>query len=146
MDTVHNVKKRDRDGGAAATRNHADAITIEEIRTLYQYSMEQCPQALVKRFLHGNVNSAEYELVQGHVMMRAFISTAFTLWTRNFETCQIKAGDITWNCFTEDEKREPHFRVFLRERKGHLNKSDSECSRESEDGFVCDALCSVSDQ
>lgn len=87
MDTIHNVKKRDRDAGDAATRNHAEAITIEEMKQIYDYSMEQCPQSMVERFLHGKVTPKEYALVCEHTQMRAFTSSAFTLWTRRDCSC-----------------------------------------------------------
>ncbi|KAF9024486.1 hypothetical protein BDZ89DRAFT_925293, partial [Hymenopellis radicata] len=133
MNTVHEIKNRDRKGGAAATRNHAEAITIEEMKRTMEWSFSICPELLVTRFLRADstLTMEERSNVIEHTFMRAFTSTGFTLWTRNFETCQLRRSDITWNRFRQDAYNTPYFTVFLENRKGWQNKSEYDCSRES---------------
>ncbi|KAF8875269.1 hypothetical protein CPB85DRAFT_1260091 [Mucidula mucida] len=133
MNTVHKIKNRDRKGGAAATRNHAEAITIEEMKQAMEWSFSVCSEVLITRFIRGDstLTVEERSNVIEHAFMRAFTSTSFTLWTRNFETCQLRRSDITWNLQRQDAYQTPYFTVFLENRKGWQNKSEYDCSRES---------------
>ncbi|KAF8999021.1 hypothetical protein BDZ89DRAFT_1250452 [Hymenopellis radicata] len=133
MNTVHEIKNRDRKGGAAATRNHAEAITIEEMKQAMEWSFSVCSEVLIIRFIRGDstLTGEERSNVIEHAFMRAFTSTSFTLWTRNFETCQLRRSDITWNLQRQDAYQTPYFTVFLENRKGWQNKSEYDCSRES---------------
>ena len=40
---VHSVKTREKSKGAGATRNHAEAMTLEELRQLMEWSTQECP-------------------------------------------------------------------------------------------------------
>jgi hypothetical protein len=74
------IKTRSRAKGAAATRQHADAMTIEDLRTMMQWSENECPSSKIEP---ENVKDVEQlQILTKHAMMRAFSSSAFTLWTR----------------------------------------------------------------
>lgn len=67
--------------GAAATRNHAEAIRIEELKKMMDWSEQQCgPEMLEKGFVVTDLEMLK--LIAKHGLMRAFMATGFTLWTR----------------------------------------------------------------
>jgi len=76
---LHAIKIRASIKGAAATRQHAEAISIEEIQTLMQWSEKTCPNELLEMPVP-NVETLMFRLE--HALMRAFVTSAFTLWTR----------------------------------------------------------------
>ncbi|KAJ7202670.1 hypothetical protein C8J57DRAFT_1622701 [Mycena rebaudengoi] len=113
------IKTKARVKGAAATRHHAEAMTIEEIQKIIQWSESQCPSAKLES--GKPANSKELLLMITHGMMRAFLSTGFVLFTRNFETCTIQERDLS------DGKGPapyylPFLGVFLDNRKGWQQK------------------------
>ncbi|KAJ7205193.1 hypothetical protein GGX14DRAFT_368123 [Mycena pura] len=119
------VKNKARLKGAAATRHHAEAATIEDMRQMMQWSENQCP---LKKLEQGAQSAADLLLMEKHVMMRAFLSTGFVLWTRhlindnrNFETCQIQFRDLS-DCKGPSPYCLPYLGVFLDNRKGWQQK------------------------
>ena len=76
---LHAIKIRASVKGAAATRQHAEAISIEEIQTLMQWSERTCPNELLEMPVP-DVETLMFRLE--HALMRAFVTSAFTLWTR----------------------------------------------------------------
>lgn len=67
--------------GAAATRNHAEAMKLEELKKLMEWSEQQCaPEMLEKGFKITDLETLK--LIAKHGLMRAFMATGFTLWTR----------------------------------------------------------------
>jgi hypothetical protein len=77
------IKTRSRAKGAAATRQHADAMTIEDLRTMMQWSENECPSSKIEPENGSLVKDVEQlQILTKHAMMRAFSSSAFTLWTR----------------------------------------------------------------
>jgi hypothetical protein len=74
------VKIRARAKGASATRNHAEAITIEEIQKLMNWSEMQCSNELLTTVPVETMEESKRHLEHG--LMRAFMASAFTLWTR----------------------------------------------------------------
>ncbi|TRM70318.1 hypothetical protein BD626DRAFT_563974 [Schizophyllum amplum] len=75
------IKNRDNAKGASATRNHAEAMTLEDLTVIMRRSEEQWPSYLVNDPDTVEDSGSMYELMK-HVMMRAFMSSAFTMWTR----------------------------------------------------------------
>lgn len=66
----------------AAMRAHAEAMTIEEIRQIMQWSEAQCPSEKLES--DATISDAEeLSLIVKHALMRAFMSTGYTLWTRS---------------------------------------------------------------
>lgn len=66
-------------GAAAAIRHHAEVLRLEELRKVMQWSELQYPSEMLavepKKI-------DELMLAVEHVMMRAFMTSGFTLWTR----------------------------------------------------------------
>jgi hypothetical protein len=77
---VQAVKTRERTKGASATRNHAEAMTIEEIKKLMNWSETQCSNELLTTVPIKTMEELKHRLEHG--LMRAFMASAFTLWTR----------------------------------------------------------------
>ena len=75
------VKTRSKKKGYSATRNHAEAMSIEELQKLMRWSEETCPDELLTMPLK-DIETLKFRLE--HALMRAFVSSAFTLWTRYF--------------------------------------------------------------
>lgn len=73
MKTIKN--KCGADGG---TRNHAEAITIEDMRTLMDWSQSKYPSETLDSLM----DTEELKSGKMHALMRAFMASGFTLWTR----------------------------------------------------------------
>ncbi|KAF8798245.1 hypothetical protein BYT27DRAFT_7264839 [Phlegmacium glaucopus] len=110
------VKTRAHTKGALATRNHAEAITIEEIRKLMNWSEKNCPNEKLNSTPVENME--ELKLCLEHGLMCAFMTSAFTLWTRCFELLSLQAGDIKNGCIGPAPYYIPHFKIHLENRKG----------------------------
>jgi hypothetical protein len=65
--------------GAAATRHHAEAMRIEELKKLMRWSESKCPFQTLERVVE---DLQELMLSVKHGLMRGFMTTGFTLWTR----------------------------------------------------------------
>ncbi|KAK6969257.1 hypothetical protein R3P38DRAFT_3337113 [Favolaschia claudopus] len=118
VDFVKCVKNKARVKGAAATRNHAEAPTIGDMRQFMDWSQSQCSHEMLDM---KPKDTKELLLMITHGMMRAFLSAGFVLWMRNFETCQIQERDLS------DGKGPapyylPYLGVFLDNRKGWQQK------------------------
>ncbi|KAK6991995.1 hypothetical protein R3P38DRAFT_2571614 [Favolaschia claudopus] len=119
VDFVKCIKNKARVKGAAATRNHAEATTIEDMRQFMDWSESQCSNEKLESLKFQD--NKQMLLMITHAMMRAFLSSGFVLWTRNFETCQIQERDLS------DGKGPapyylPYLGVFLDNRKGWQQK------------------------
>ena len=69
--------------GAAATWQHAKAMTIEDLQKIMWWSEKQCAHSLVDpKEVHTAQGVEELQFITKHGMMRVFSSSAFTLWTR----------------------------------------------------------------
>ncbi|KAF8142622.1 hypothetical protein K438DRAFT_2113257 [Mycena galopus ATCC 62051] len=108
------IKNKARVKGAAATRQHAEATTIQDMRAMMQCSLSECPNKKVENVPK---TADDLLLVIRHGQTRAFLSTGYTLWTRNFETCQIQMRDITEGTGPSPYNL-PILSVFLDNRKG----------------------------
>ncbi|KAH7903207.1 hypothetical protein BJ138DRAFT_1021002, partial [Hygrophoropsis aurantiaca] len=122
--TIEN--KHGADGGS---RNHAAAMTIEDMRMAMRWSNEQCPtdalEQLVTQIENGKaIDGAGVQVVGEHLLIRAYISSGFTLWTRNFELTKLQQKDIGWDCKGPAPYFIPHFSVNLTNRKGWQRKGE----------------------
>ncbi|KAJ7827711.1 hypothetical protein B0H13DRAFT_2373687 [Mycena leptocephala] len=113
------IKNKSGVKGAAATRNHAEAMSIEDMGKWGEWSESKWPRAKVDE-KPGIVSELQDKMK--HFMMRAFGSSGFTLWTRNFELCALQVGDLTMDLVGPAPHNLPHFEVFLDNRKGWQNK------------------------
>ncbi|KAF8688094.1 hypothetical protein AX14_003512 [Amanita brunnescens Koide BX004] len=113
------------DGGS---RKHALPMTIEDMTHLVRWSERVCPPVPISG--QGTTMEEQALTVTRHVFMRAFMTTAFTLWTRNFELCGLRAGHITGD-FMQPPHNLPYLRVSIVNRKGWLRKVNN---RSEDDG------------
>ena len=173
------IKNKNGVRGANTVRNHADAIRVEELARVIAWSEKECPVAdiedLVFTDLADNVCANESVRVMQmataqaspsvavikHVLMRAFMSTGFTLWTRcsqpfatrgnsgyspsaaphtirNFELCRLRGSDLTMGCVSKDLL--PYFKVTLVNWKGWQKSTEHDNDLQSESPAL---LCSV---
>ncbi|KAJ6579194.1 hypothetical protein DFH09DRAFT_913466 [Mycena vulgaris] len=120
------VKNKTGIKGAAATRDHAEAMSIEDMKTLVEWSESIWPRAKVDET---PPNSSQLQDKMKHYLMRAFGSSGFILWTRyvvlhhsNFELCALQVRDLTLDLVGPTPFNLPYFEVFLDNRKGWQNK------------------------
>jgi hypothetical protein len=79
---------KNNEGAEGGTRNHASAMRIEDMRKLMAWSYNQCPDEVVSRIYRHlqageALDIADVVLAQRHLMVRAFSTTGFTIWTRS---------------------------------------------------------------
>ncbi len=72
------LKNRSRENGAG-NQNHAEAMLIEDLRKMLDWSTLQCPSNWLEKEL-ADVDTLHF--VAKHVMMRAFAASGFVIWTR----------------------------------------------------------------
>ncbi|KAJ7500182.1 hypothetical protein B0H11DRAFT_2155556 [Mycena galericulata] len=113
------IKTKSNVKGAAATRHHAEAMTIQDMQKWMNWSESECP---VSKSDKVSTDGSERLVVIKHTMMRAFGSSGFILWTRNFELCALQMRDLTLDCVGPAPFNLPFFEVFLDARKGWQNK------------------------
>ena len=82
---IQSVKTREKSKGSGATRNHAEAMSLEELQHLMQWSTEECPDEWLgdnwRSEVQDSVEALKHRLLHG--FMRGFMSSGFTLWTRS---------------------------------------------------------------
>ena len=78
QDILHAIQNKGRAGGG---RDHAEAITIEDMRSMMQWS-ERCVSPEVDWAAADITDISTLLEVAKHLSHRAFMATAFTLWTR----------------------------------------------------------------
>ncbi|KAK0489204.1 hypothetical protein IW261DRAFT_1557697 [Armillaria novae-zelandiae] len=105
--------------GAAAIRHHADAMLVEDLIKIVKYSKAECSCEQLEKT---QVSAQELIQMIKHGLTRAFLTSGFTLWTRNFELCGLQARDIDWGLQGAAPYHVPYFRVHLDGRKGWQNK------------------------
>ncbi|KAF8623028.1 hypothetical protein AX15_006540 [Amanita polypyramis BW_CC] len=112
------VKAARAKSATSRVRNHALPMTIEDMTCIMKWSESLYPQ--VSLFWPARIVEEQTEVMK-HAFMCAFMTTGFTLWTRNFELCELKAGHIT-DDFTQSPHNLPYFLVDVKNRKGWLRK------------------------
>ncbi|KAF7799005.1 hypothetical protein EIP86_010235 [Pleurotus ostreatoroseus] len=113
---------------AGAPRDHAEAMKIEDLRKMMNWSLQECPQALVDTVLaqeaKGETCSVETRLfITKHLQIRGFYSSSFVLWTRNQELCQLQGQHYMLDCEGEEPYNMPYDRIRLAHRKGWTRKN-----------------------
>jgi len=82
---IQSVKTCEKSKGSGATRNHAEAMSLEELQHLMQWSMEECPDEWLgdnwRSEIQDSIKALKHRLQHG--FMRGFMSSGFTLWTRS---------------------------------------------------------------
>ncbi|KAG1720901.1 hypothetical protein EDB19DRAFT_1835760 [Suillus lakei] len=120
---------KNNEGAEGGSRNHALAMTIEDMQKLMAWSYSQCPDGIVshiRQSIEGRstLDVADVILAQQHLMVRAFSTTGITIWTWNFELTKIKRKDIVWNCQGRPPYGIPFNLVSLVNRKGWQQKGE----------------------
>lgn len=67
--------------GAAASRRHAEALTVEDLEQIMDWSNLQCPPEKLQHCKR-SPDKEENFLKLKHGLMRGFISIGWTLWSR----------------------------------------------------------------
>ncbi|EPQ55141.1 hypothetical protein GLOTRDRAFT_27428, partial [Gloeophyllum trabeum ATCC 11539] len=121
QDLWHSLRNRSRAAHGTRT-HHAEAIGIEDMRAIMAWSEIHFPAHL----LSCTITDAGF-LFQAivHFEMRAFLATAFTLWTRNNELCALKGKDFREGCVGPAPYYFPHDKVTLDQRKGWQSRPGS---------------------
>ncbi|KAJ7323349.1 hypothetical protein DFH08DRAFT_941575 [Mycena albidolilacea] len=91
---------------------------IKNKAPMMQWSGSECPN---EKLENAPKTQEELELMIKHGQTRAFLSSGYTLWTRNFETCQIQMHDIGDRTGPSPYYL-PFLHVFLDNRKGWQQK------------------------
>ncbi|KAG1805102.1 uncharacterized protein HD556DRAFT_1437265 [Suillus plorans] len=122
---------KNNEGTEGGMRNHASAMTIEDMQKLMSWSYDECSNELVSQIYQclqaGEVlDIADVVLAQRHLMVRAFSTTGFTIWTRNFELTKIRRRDIVWNCQGRPPYGIPFDLISLLNRKGWQRKGETD--------------------
>ncbi|KAL0564527.1 hypothetical protein V5O48_017518 [Marasmius crinis-equi] len=118
MTSIRNTVRSD-----STTRNHAEAMSYQDMEKWMAWSEKMVPDALAD---HPELLATREKLLEvgKHLMMRAFAASGFTLWTRNFELCQLRRRHLTLDCSTSVETGSlPFDRVNLKGRKGWMAKA-----------------------
>ncbi|KAG0700237.1 hypothetical protein DFH29DRAFT_876759 [Suillus ampliporus] len=142
---------KNNEGAEGGSRNHASAMTIEDMRKVMAWSYKQCPDELIS-LIYSQVRSElaldmdDVILAQKHLVIRMFATTGFTIWTqcihqcgsakinyighliphRNFELTKIRRKDIVWNCQGHPPYNIPYDLVSLLNRKGWQRKGETD--------------------
>ncbi|KAG1865934.1 hypothetical protein DFJ58DRAFT_863766 [Suillus subalutaceus] len=119
------------EGAEGGCRNHASAMTIEDMRKIMAWSYKQCPDELIS-LIYSQVQSGlpldmdEVISAQKHLVIRAFTTTGFMIWTQNFELTKIRCKDVVWNCQGLPPYNIPYDLVSLLNRKGWQRKGETD--------------------
>ncbi|KAG0703097.1 hypothetical protein DFH29DRAFT_998725 [Suillus ampliporus] len=128
---------KNNEGAEGGSRNHASAMTIEDMRKVMAWSYKQCPDELIS-LIYSRVRSElaldmdDVILAQKHLVIRTFATTGFTIWTchliprRNFELMKIRRKDIVWNCQGRPPYDIPYDLVSLLNCKGWQRKGETD--------------------
>ncbi|KAM6495111.1 hypothetical protein JOM56_009734 [Amanita muscaria] len=108
------IKNKNGIKGAHTVRNHAEAMTLTVLSRIVAWSEVEVPLPTV----------GDLANVILHFLMRAFMASGFTLWTRFFELCRLQGGDLEMNCVSDDCLL--YFKVTLVNRKGWQHDPDGD--------------------
>ena len=129
--------------GGKALRDHARATRIEDLTRMIDWSERIVPSTSLEKLDKKDIT---FEVIK-HTLMRAFLSSGFTLWTRyvgpripftnayqyqyptrrlrNSELCSLRMADLEMDCEGPPPYFFPYFRVQLLHRKGWQKRMDS---------------------
>ena len=76
---INVIKNKSGAKGAAAGRHHAEAMKIEELRAVMEWSEKRRAEMKVDTSLDDHDRA---KMLAKHLEMEAFLSSGYTLWTR----------------------------------------------------------------
>ncbi|KAG1733068.1 uncharacterized protein EDB91DRAFT_1084578 [Suillus paluster] len=120
---------KNNEGAEGGSRNHASAMTIEDMQKVMAWSYKQCPDKLIS-LIYSRVRT------QKHLVIRAFATTGFMIWTRNFELTKIRRKDIVWNCQGRLPYDIPYDLVSLLNCKGWQQKGETNSTLDGANSVV----------
>lgn len=83
QDTRHALVNKGRSEGAGS-RDHAEAMRVEDLRQAFERSMRECPEVRADEEI---TNLDDLLFVARHLLLRGSSSLAFVIWTRYDVTC-----------------------------------------------------------
>ncbi|KAF8521186.1 hypothetical protein BU17DRAFT_64953 [Hysterangium stoloniferum] len=114
MDTLHAASKKH---GEEGIRTHSGAMSLSYMEHIFEWSQSVFPISFPLRHAT-ELSLNERQMLHKHLGWHALSATAWTVWTRNFETVKLK-----WKHFTFGI---PHWKLSLVERKNWQNKLNNE--------------------
>ncbi|KAF7793056.1 hypothetical protein EIP86_004161 [Pleurotus ostreatoroseus] len=128
-DMMQTIKNRS--AAADDARDHAEAMTLDDLRKMMNWSLVQCPQELVDSVLaqavdpdrSSQLDVAQILFVSKHLQIRGFFSSAFVLWTRNLELCRLQGKHYTLDLEDDNAYRTRYDKIRLALRKGWTRKN-----------------------
>ncbi|KAJ7496322.1 hypothetical protein B0H11DRAFT_1715957 [Mycena galericulata] len=134
-DTMKAIKNKcGQDGG---DRTHSLAMTKEFMAKLFTWSDEVCPPST---YFNTTKTREELTLATKHLMFKAFSSTGWTIWTRNFELIKLKEKDLSFDLEDPQAFNTPYIELRLNNRKGwqrKINKAQKEADLRSGKYKIC---------
>ncbi|PBK88145.1 hypothetical protein ARMGADRAFT_1034115 [Armillaria gallica] len=103
-------------------------MRIKDLVKIIDYSKHKCSSEEVEK---STITAQELMQMIKHGFTRAFFTSGFTLWTRNFELCGLQARDIEWDLQGPVLYNVPYFRVHLDGCKGWQSKQGWDSPLES---------------
>ncbi|KAJ7435010.1 hypothetical protein B0H11DRAFT_1937995 [Mycena galericulata] len=128
-DTMRAIKNKC--GQDSGDRTHSLAMTKEYMEKMFAWSDTICPPAT---YFSAPQTREELTLRTKHLMFKAFSSTGWTIWSRNFELIKLQEKDLTFGLEDSQAFNTPYFELRLRDRKGwqkKINKARKEADLRS---------------
>ncbi|KAF8514730.1 hypothetical protein BU17DRAFT_52403, partial [Hysterangium stoloniferum] len=122
MDTIHAASKKH---GEEGIWTHSGAMSLSYMEHIFEWSERVFPVSFPLRHAT-ELSLNEWQMLHKYLGWHALSATAWTVWTRNFETVKLKWKHLTFGCVTEDEFRIPHWKLSLVERKNWQSKLNNE--------------------
>ncbi|KAF8510373.1 hypothetical protein BU17DRAFT_55462 [Hysterangium stoloniferum] len=117
---------------ALGERQHSAAMSKEYMDRIMAWSEQECPQEVLSSIIPSLNHFVEVRLkVTKHLLMRAFASSGWTLWTRNFELAKLRAKHYKQHMRTQDEYQWEYDECHLEQRKGWQHQMSREGDLES---------------
>ncbi|KAJ6496756.1 hypothetical protein DFH09DRAFT_1103549 [Mycena vulgaris] len=134
-DTMESIKNKcGKDDGE---RKHSLAMTKEYMEKTFAWSDAVCPPA---SYSSPSTTVEERALKTKHLEYKAFASTAWTIWSRNFELVKLQEKDLTFGLEDPRALNTPYFELNLTNRKGwqkRINKTQKESDLRSGRYKIC---------
>ncbi|KAJ7814603.1 hypothetical protein B0H14DRAFT_2604000 [Mycena olivaceomarginata] len=121
----------------AGERTHSLAMTKEYMAKVFAWSDGVCPPST---YFSAVKTKEELTLVTKHLMYKAFSSTGWTIWTRNFELIKLKEKDLMFGLEDTQGFNAPYFELRLNNRKGwqrKISKAQKEADLRSGKYKIC---------
>ncbi|KAJ7231544.1 hypothetical protein C8J57DRAFT_1091714 [Mycena rebaudengoi] len=101
-------------------------MTKEFMEKMFHWSDTVCPPS---SYQVPSTTVEEQVLKTKHLMFKAFASTAWTVWSRNFELVKLQEKHLTFGLEDPQALNTPYFELYLTNRKGwqkRINKTQKE--------------------